>query len=192
MTQGVRGWLQTGIRRYADTDLPRLQGDYERVARRPRPRLLLISCADSRLLPDVVIKARPGDVFSIRNIANIVPPFGSVDHSVAAAIEFAVEELRVQAVAVCGHSRCIGLQTLARHEEMALPLRQWLQHADAALWRAPDGKLDEVCRANVLLQLEHVRTYPAVHRRLNQLELIGMYVDVETGRAELLGGVTRA
>lgn len=186
MTDGVRRWLQTGIDRYVETDLPRMRADYERVARRPRPRLLLISCADSRVLPDVVTKARPGDVFSIRNIANIVPPFGSVDNSVAAAIAFAVDELRVRAIAVCGHSRCVGLQTWVRRGEMPLALAQWLQHADTALWRAPEGKLEQVCRANVQVQLEHVRTYPVVYRRLDALELIGMYVDVATGQAELL------
>ncbi|MGC9393464.1 MAG: carbonic anhydrase [Anaerolineae bacterium] len=140
------------------------------LAQGQHPSLLYIGCSDSRILPSHILDAHPGTVFTTRNIANIVPPYTAAQQgetSVAAVLEYAVLHLKVTDIVVCGHSCCGGMQALAHIEALEPGLRQWVQYAQDAQARVPVGadaetRLDALIEANVLLQLEHLRSYPFV------------------------------
>lgn len=140
------------------------------LAHGQHPTLLYIGCADSRILPSHILDAHPGTVFTTRNIANIVPPYTAMaqgETAIGAVLEYAVLHLRVADIVVCGHSHCGGMQALARVEALEPGLRQWLQYAQAAQARVPaeiadTARLDVLIEANVVLQLEHLRSYPFI------------------------------
>lgn len=156
------------------------------------PRALYIGCCDSRVVAEGILGAAPGDLFVVRTLANVVPPRESAETSVGAAIEFAVQVLQVRGLIVCGHTDCGGIKAL----ETGVPegdfgdLRQWIGHAEAArtaLGEA-DFSTDDGHRAlveqNVLLQLEHARTYPVVAdaEASGALTLHGWVFDLDTRR----------
>ena len=134
------------------------------------PTLLYIGCADSRVLPSHILDAHPGAVFTTRNIGNIVPPYAAMQQGemgVAAVLEYAVLHLHVADIVVCGHSNCGGMQALAHVEALEPGLRHWLQYAPDAEMPVPAkgddaARLDALIESNVLLQLEHLRSYPFV------------------------------
>jgi len=141
------------------------------LAQGQHPALLYIGCADSRVLPSHILDAHPGTVFVTRNIANIVPPYPAIEQgetSVAAVLEYAVLHLHVSDIVVCGHSCCGGMQALAQGGHGLEPaLQNWLAYAQDAPARVPEGLtgsecLDALIEANVLLQVEHLRTYPFI------------------------------
>ncbi|MBN2392468.1 MAG: carbonic anhydrase [Anaerolineae bacterium] len=140
------------------------------LAQGQHPSLLYIGCSDSRILPSHILDAHPGTVFTTRNIANIVPPYAAMQQGemgTAAVLEYAVMHLHVTDIVVCGHSNCGGMQALANVETLEPGLRQWLQYAPDVRLRVPaEGNaalgLDALIEANVLLQLEHLRSYPFI------------------------------
>lgn len=142
------------------------------------PDVLFIGCCDSRVLAESLTGARPGDLFVVRVIANIVPPPGSGEHSVASAIEFAVKELRVKRIIVCGHTDCGGLRALEAglDENDAGPIHDWLSHAHPALQELANQGLegevlhDALVEQNVKTQVTNVRAYPVVA----QAESVGL------------------
>jgi len=148
-----------------------------------QPEQLFITCADSRLVPNLITTSGPGDLFSVRNVGNIVPPSGGSDTSVGAAVEFAVEVLGVRAITVCGHSGCGGVRAMA--DGTADPrsaLGGWLAHAGTSFPPGCDEKA--CCVANVAQQLANLRTYPVVRSALDdgRLTLNGMYFDLAEAR----------
>ncbi|HEY3681966.1 MAG TPA: SulP family inorganic anion transporter [Streptosporangiaceae bacterium] len=186
--ESPRERLRSGIQTYVTRDAPRLRRVYGRLADAQDPTHLFITCGDSRVVPSLVTGSGPGDLFVVRNIGNLVPPYGTADVSVAAAIDFAVEVLGVRAVTVCGHSRCGAMTALLRGDDLTPALRDWLVYAESSLRRLPGDDLDRLCRTNVHQQLENLMTYPGVRDRVadGTLDLVGMYVDVATGVPELL------
>lgn len=160
-----------------------------------RPQQLFITCADSRVVPNLITASGPGDLFCLRNIGNIVPRYGTAgDHSVGAAIEYAVEVLGVSTITICGHSDCGAMRalldgTVAKDSY----LESWLRHAqpskEAAASQSDDlPMIERQCLANVIQQLDNLRTYPSVHHRVNadQLCLAGMYFDLHEARMYLV------
>jgi len=160
-----------------------------------QPTALFIGCCDSRVVPNLIVHADPGDLFVVRNIANIVPRFeeGELDNrSVGAAIEYAVHVLRVPHIVVCGHTGCGGLQALIDGPEALAgetpTLARWLRDAAAVLGRmraeiAPGALARQLVFENVVVQLENLLTYPVVARALERdvLELHGWVYDLADG-----------
>ncbi|CAM4218919.1 SulP family inorganic anion transporter [Nocardiopsis rhodophaea] len=198
------GLLMTGAREYHASTAGRMRSLMSRLAHAQHPRALFIACADSRVVPNLITASGPGDLFTLRNIGNLVPPKGSGDDSVGAAIEYAVTVLEVPSIVVCGHSHCGAMQALldGAHEDPGdarlTQLQQWLRNGAAELPRgdseAPQGPSPAAVRmlsqSNVVRQLENLLTYPAVHHRLQEgrLELTGLYYDLETAQVHVLDG----
>lgn len=206
-TTGQR--LASGIGAFQRNTAPLVRDELARLAREgQRPSQLFLTCADSRLVTSMITSSGPGDLFTVRNVGNLVPLPGeeSGDDSVAAAIEYAVEVLRVESITVCGHSGCGAMQALlnSRADEPPSPLRRWLRHGRPSLermasrrhaWarisgRLPADAVEQLCLTNVVQQLEHLRAYESVARRLadGTLTLHGMYFHVGEAQAYLLAG----
>ncbi|MDT9693075.1 bifunctional SulP family inorganic anion transporter/carbonic anhydrase [Streptomyces sp. P9(2023)] len=199
--------LASGIGKFQRNTAPLVRDELARLAREgQRPSQLFLTCADSRLVTSMITSSGPGDLFTVRNVGNLVPLPGeeSGDDSVAAAIEYAVEVLRVQSITVCGHSGCGAMQALLSSAPDApqTPLRRWLRHGRPSLermasrrhtWarisgRLPADAVEQLCLTNVVQQLEHLRAYESVARRLAEgtLTLHGMYFHVGEAQAYLL------
>jgi carbonic anhydrase len=167
-----------------------------------RPRQLFITCSDSRVLPNLFTSSGPGDQFSLRNVGNLVPGFGT-DASVGAAVEYAVDVLSVQEIVVCGHSDC-GAMKAVLNQSVAegSSLHDWLRHAEPSLIRlagtiGEDAELpanERLCLANIGQQLENLRSYPNVAAAVadGRLKLVGMYFDISTAKVFLVDADRRA
>ncbi|MHC3471485.1 SulP family inorganic anion transporter [Streptomyces sp. 7R007] len=209
--QGSGHRLARGISAFQRNTAPLVRGELARLAREgQRPSQLFLTCADSRLVTSMITSSGPGDLFVVRNVGNLVPLPGeeSGDDSVAAAIEYAVEVLRVRSITVCGHSGCGAMQALLTSEPggAPTPLKRWLRHGRPSLERMADGSrpwarlagrapadaVEQLCLTNVVQQLEHLRAHESVARALRDgaLELHGMYFHVGEAQAYLLGGTS--
>jgi len=153
------------------------------------PEAMFIGCSDSRVVPEALTGARPGDLFVARVVANVVPPYGTGQNAVGAAVEYAVRHLRVKHLIVCGHTDCGGIKALDHPVDMAAEpaLAGWIEFARPAQTRVDarpptdgDARHRAIVEANVLLQLENLQTYEVVRRALteNQLELHGWVYDL--------------
>ncbi|MGW9068431.1 bifunctional SulP family inorganic anion transporter/carbonic anhydrase [Streptomyces yangpuensis] len=201
------GQLANGISAFQRDTAPHVRDELARLAREgQRPSQLFITCADSRLVTSMITASGPGDLFTVRNVGNLVPLPGaeSTDDSVAAAIEYAVDVLKVDSITVCGHSGCGAMQALLSSSPgvAVTPLRRWLRHGLPSLermasrhhaWariagRLPADAVEQLCLTNVVQQLEHLRAHESVARRLAEgtLELHGMYFHVGEAQAYLL------
>lgn len=174
---------------------------------RHEPTALVISCSDARVVPNVILNADPGDLFVVRNIANLVPPFDDVtNRSVGAAIEYAVHALRVPHIVVCGHTCCGGLRALIGGMDPIaadMPtLALWLEDASALKRRLVSLRQDfdeaalerQLVMENVAVQLENLLTYPAVRLALDRgaLELHGWVYSLEDGAVRVYDPVANA
>ncbi|MFK4227405.1 bifunctional SulP family inorganic anion transporter/carbonic anhydrase [Streptomyces sp. NPDC019890] len=199
--------LASGLSSFQRNTAPLVRDELARLAREgQRPSQLFLTCADSRLVTSMITASGPGDLFTVRNVGNLVPLPGaeSGDDSVAAAIEYAVDVLEVDSITICGHSGCGAMQALLNGPsgDAQTPLRRWLRHGLASLdrmrsphrsWarisgRLPTDAVEQLCLTNVIQQLEHLRAHEAVARRLAEgtLELHGMYFHVGEAQAYLL------
>ncbi|MFF1305756.1 SulP family inorganic anion transporter [Streptomyces sp. NPDC058307] len=201
--------LARGISAFQRNTAPIVRGELARLAREgQRPDQLFLTCADSRLVTSMITSSGPGDLFVVRNVGNLVPLPGeeSGDDSVAAAIEYAVDVLKVRSITVCGHSGCGAMQALLAAEpgDARSPLKRWLRHGLPSLERMADGSrprarlagrapadaVEQLCLTNVVQQLEHLSAHDSVARALREgeLELHGMYFHVGEAQAYLLTG----
>ena len=194
--------LKNGIRRFRTEVYPEQAETYQKAMREPqRPAALVITCADSRIHPDVLTQAGPGELFVTRNIGNMVPAYGDMMGGVSAVLEFAVSALGVRHVVVCGHSDCGAMKALldpASVETMPT-VKSWLRNAHAALSVAEAVKEDGLSEAdllqllaekNVLLQMQHVRTHPSVAGAMakGNLTISGWYYDIAKGQVSICDG----
>jgi carbonic anhydrase len=184
--------LIRGIVDFRKNVRPNVKDVFARLALGQRPDTLFIACSDSRVVPNLFASSDPGDLLVVRNVGNLIPPCdGSSDSSSeAAAIEFALQNLPITDVIVCGHSECGAMDALLRgRAQLASPfLKSWLRHADASLQRldsaAPgDAHLERhnrLSQLNVLEQIEHLKTYPLVRERMQagRLHLHGWWFDI--------------
>lgn len=172
---------------------------FDTLASGQQPEALLITCSDSRIDPSLITQTRPGELFIIRNAGNVVPPHITRGGGVTASIEFAIKALGVQHVIVCGHSDCGAVKGAIKQADepnalQGLPqVSNWLGHCSAAVEkvRARHGsmsleRLQEVTRENVLLQLTHLESHPAVAAGLasGKLELHAWVYDIGKGSVE--------
>jgi len=157
------------------------------------PETLFITCSDSRVVPNLITHAAPGELFILRNAGNLIPPYGAGESGVEATIEYAVRALNVQDIVVCGHSHCGAMAGLLAPETLVgLPaVGRWLEHAACTRQIVCDHyshvsdvqRLKVATEENVLAQLESLRTHPAVASRLAEgdLRLHGWVYRMETG-----------
>ncbi|MFB8035047.1 SulP family inorganic anion transporter [Streptomyces sp. NPDC056004] len=201
--------LINGLSSFQRNTAPLVRDELARLAiEGQRPSQLFITCADSRLVTSMITASGPGDLFTVRNIGNLVPlpNAESGDHSVGAAIEYAVDVLKVESITVCGHSGCGAMQALLGaepdQETPATSLWRWLRHGLPSLermasrhhaWarisgRLPTDALEQLCLTNVVQQLDHLRAHESVARRLAEgtIRLHGMYFHVGEAQAYLL------
>jgi carbonic anhydrase len=188
--------LLDGIRQFQHNVFPERERQFQELANGQRPPTLFITCSDSRIVPELLTQTGPGSMFVLRNAGNLVPPYSNETPPTgeAATIEYAVKVLKVEDIVVCGHSHCGAITGVLRPELLKdLPaVEQWLVHAekcrqeilDNALETDPDDDvLTTAIKTNVLVQLDHLRTYPAVAEAesAGELALHGCYYRFETG-----------
>jgi len=182
--------LIEGLRRFQSHVFPRFRDHYRRlVSEGQRPRTLFIGCADSRLVPSLLTGAGPGELFILRNVGNLVPPFepDAGYHGTSAGIEFATLQLGVEDIVVCGHSHCGAIAALYKPADERTPhIRRWLELArDAQIDEAAsEDVLRRTEQRSVVVQLERLLGYPMVRERVEagSLHLHGWYYSIEDGR----------
>ncbi len=243
------GTMLVGVNEFHRRAAPLLRGTFDGLAAGQQPGALFLTCADSRIVPNILTSSGPGDLFTVRNVGNIVPPppaeraapatpppalagpFGlgtgmasgmglaagvgvvpgtgtgpildplPGDLSVTAAVDYAVDVLRVPAIVVCGHSSCGAMNALLSGAADGSPdtaLGGWLAHAATSLTRTPPPGTEELApverlgRANVAQQLENLRAQPVVRRALEAgtLRLVGMYFDIADAKISILDEAT--
>ena len=191
LTHGYRAFLE---RRFASE-----RSRYEMLAERgQQPEIMVVGCVDSRVSPEVIFDAAPGELLVVRNVANIVPayePDPSTQHGTSAALEFGVQALRVKHIVVLGHALCGGIRAFADEQQPLSPgdfIGRWMsQIAPAAEGLGPppsgEARADYLTRlefASVDLSLRNLMTFPCVRILVERgkLQLHGAYFGVATGR----------
>jgi carbonic anhydrase len=170
---------------------------FENLVRRGQnPDTLIVGCSDSRADPAIVTSSQPGDVFVVRNVAAIVPPYksDSLHHGTSAALEFGVKGLNVKHIVVMGHSMCGGIRALAEHKitrDRFEFLPQWVDIAAPALEKVeknfkdadPDVRRRALEQAVVLVSLNNLMTFPWIAERVKSKEIAlhGWYFDMVEG-----------
>ncbi|MDR3476978.1 MAG: bifunctional SulP family inorganic anion transporter/carbonic anhydrase [Gammaproteobacteria bacterium] len=152
------------------------------------PHTLLIACSDSRVNTHLMVNADLGEVFTIRNVGNMIPVYGTDSlPAEGAAIEYALGILHVDHIIVCGHSYC-GAMTAVLENNPSLNiypnLKSWLDVASAAKNNLPeDASVEDIIKLNILMQMENIKSYPIVQEKLKsgEVELHGWYYDISTG-----------
>jgi carbonic anhydrase len=189
--------LITGYRRFRDGDWIRQRERWEQLAVGQHPRLMVVACSDSRVDPSIVFDASPGEMFVVRNVANLVPPFelGGLRHGVSAAVEFAVTQLEVPEIVVLGHGGCGGISaSLSRRFNDKPPgeggfIARWMQLLDDARDKieAEHGHGPEAVRPleleAVKVSLANLRTFPCIPPReaAGKLKMHGAYFAISEG-----------
>lgn len=193
------GRLLDRLQEYEYRKKQKYSRQFASLATSQAPLAMFITCADSRIVPSIIASSAPGELFVVRNIANLVPiAHSAVDPSVPAAIDYAVEVLGVQDIIVCGHSNCGGIRALLDGAPEG-HLRRWLEHARPALdrWKSVrhrtnhDGDAerpdyDHLSQVSTLVQIENLLTYPGIKSRVDggTLRLHPWWFDI--GRGALL------
>src|SRR5262245_22461804 len=188
--------LLRGIDEFRRTRRAAYAATFARLALGQKPDALAIACSDSRVSPVEFASTEPGDVFVVRNVGNIVPPYDEAApraYSAGAAIEYALAVLPIEDIVVCGHSACGAMRAI---DDGQVPpdsphLTAWLDHARRSLQDippAPPGlpRYDHLSQQSVLRQIENLRTYPAVRdgEREGRIRLAAWWFDI--ARAEVL------
>ena len=190
--------LIEGLRKFQTEIFPAHEQLFARLAGGQQPSTLFITCADSRVVPDLFTQAEPGELFVIRNAGNIVPAYGRFPGGVTATIEFAVAALGVRDIVICGHTDCGVIDGLLHPERLSgMPsVAAWLEQAAATRQVAAEihkgsgltepQLLEALVRENVLTQLRNIQTHPAVAAGLagERLSLHGWVYDIRTGGVE--------
>jgi carbonic anhydrase len=174
--------LIEGLHKFRTEIYPTKRDLYAELAEGQSPETLFITCSDSRISPNELTQTEPGDLFILRNAGNLVPPYGAAYTSgEGATIEFAVAKLGVKHIVVCGHTLCGAMKALTNPASVAdtPQLARWLEHAEPTRRIVEDnyahlGDLDRLtvlAEENVLVQIENLRTHPAVRSRLARGDL---------------------
>ncbi len=189
--------LTAGFRVFRDGRFQEQRASYEAlVDQGQKPKVVLIACSDSRVDPAIVLHADPGDLFVVRNVANLVPPYEREGHyhGTSAALEFAVQSLEVGHVIVLGHAHCGGIRSLfekpAPDGEGNYFVPAWMDLVRSAYLRveatmpdAPQAAKTRVCEQSaVLVSLENLMTFPCIRHRVGdgRLRLHGWYIDIRS------------
>jgi len=160
------------------------------------PKALFIGCSDSRVIPDLTLNTKPGDLFVVRNVGNFIPPHSFIEdfHGTASAIEYAVSVLNVSEIIICGHTHCGACATLHTPEKVeGLPhLQKWLQigeearHLSILSGATEEDLLRQTEKISITTQIDNILTYPEVKKRVTQrkLHIHGWLYHIENGDIE--------
>ena len=203
LLKGIIDFRQRFLRRYREK--------FSKLAKEGQaPDLLLVSCCDSRVAPNVFASTNPGDVFVLRNIGNLIPPYSQVhegDISAAAALDYSLLFLNVSDIVICGHSECGAMCSFfnaAMQDTPSLPLKEWLHYAEISYLKFKELKKNNVefekfkkshasqsdlsdhnllSQLNVLQQIENIKSYPEVKKRYiaHQLRVHAWWFDLVSG-----------
>lgn len=188
--------LYKGIHKFQESYFKKEEEFFKRLSKEQEPEVLFITCADSRVDPNLVTQSKPGELFIVRNVGNIIPPYDAIKdkNSVAAAIEFAVLMLKVTDIIVCGHSNCGAMEALYKDEreltnmphlkdwlKLSAPVKDIVLKYYSMIQSEARQRITE--EENVLCQLHNIQTYPFVQEALNAgvLHLHGWYYNIGTG-----------
>lgn len=186
--------LVKGVVNFHQNVLPGLREQFAQLAQGQTPDVLMVACSDSRVVPNLFASTDPGDLFVVRNPGNLVPP-AKADRpsgdSEAAAVEIALDGLKVGDIIICGHSGCAGMAALLNDSGCTPNLKLWIRHGESAKRQLADGVTfdaalspqDQLSQLNVLSQIENLKTYPQVAQGIaaNTLRLHGWWFDIATG-----------
>jgi carbonic anhydrase len=185
--------LIQGVAKFQRDVFPDKRHLFQQLADGQNPEALFITCADSRVVPDLITQCNPGDLFICRNAGNMVPPYGELHGGVSATIEYAVCALNIRHIIVCGHSDCGAMKGILHPEALAdMPtVKTWLSHGEVARRMVKENypnltekaALHVITEENVVAQLEHLRTHPSVASRLARgtIAIHGWVYDFRTG-----------
>ena len=199
--------LVAGYRSFLGERFPRERSRFAALATAgQRPEVMVIGCCDSRVSPEVIFDASPGELFVVRNVANLVPPYETAGrfHGISAALEFAALNLRVKHILVMGHSGCGGVKAALErgvaHESEAQFISKWMSMLDEAKLKVVSAH-QGIDRSAMLRELEceavktslaNLRTFPCIQELegKGRLALHGAYFEIATGTLNVLNPVT--
>jgi carbonic anhydrase len=200
IASGLRLWFPSGmrkiiegIRRFRRETYPQLKPRYDQlVTSGQKPKTLMIGCSDSRVAFETLTGCGPGELFIVRNAGNIVPHYGTYVGGVTASIEFAVTQLPIEHIIVCGHTHCGAIRALLNPETIkdAPAVRDWVNFSSEAADRvkrvdksSPERHVRAAIAENVILQMENLRTFPCLEEKLarEQVRLHGWVYEIENG-----------
>ncbi|HBW38675.1 carbonic anhydrase [Desulfosporosinus sp. BICA1-9] len=200
--------ILAGLIKFRTQDYEEHKNLFCRLKNRQEPHTLFIACSDSRVVPELITKSLPGELFVVRNIANIIPKYHQVPEDLmvsatTAAIEYAVQVLKVKSIIVCGHSNCGGCASIYLPDTVLdnIPnVKKWLELAENVKTRVLDeldSKDDQMKREwlteqmNIVEQIKHLLTYPFIVEKFNkkELDIVGMYYTIETGEVFIYNAV---
>ncbi|MFX0580760.1 solute carrier family 23 protein [Nocardia nepalensis] len=187
--------VTSGVAAYHRSHAHVVRPHLDELRDRQDPDTFFLTCADSRVVPNVITNSGPGDMFTVRNVGNLVPLSG--DASVEAALVFALTELNVRSVVVCGHSSCGAMKALHSGADAGPGIGPWLAHAHPSLERfrlghpvaraaaaAGFGEVDQLSMVNVAVQLETLHLHPAVRAAIAErgVTVSGLFFDIASAR----------
>ena len=187
--------LFDGVKEFNANDFLDNKALFEKIGRSQEPHTLFIGCSDSRIVPNLITKTLPGELFVIRNIANLVPPYRTSDEFLAttSAIEYSVKILNVSTILICGHSNCGGCNALYMDEARGAEIphtRKWLELAKNVRSKMLKLKIADPAvrewmteQLNIVEQMNHLLSYPYIREKYNkgELNILGWYYIIGTG-----------
>jgi carbonic anhydrase len=187
--------LFDGVKDFNTSDFLEHQDLFEKIGRSQSPHTLFIGCSDSRVVPNLITKTLPGELFVIRNIANLVPPYREVEEFLAttSAIEYAINILNVKTILICGHSNCGGCNALFMDSDTAAKIphtTKWLELAKNVRTKMNNLRIVNPSirewmteQLNIVEQMNHLLTYPYIAKKFEagELDILGWYYIIETG-----------
>ena len=195
--------LLEGYRRFRQDHWPEARAEYEALAAKgQKPHTLVVACSDSRADPALIFDAAPGQLFVVRNVANLVPPYepdGQL-HGVSAALEFGVKVLGVSRIVVMGHAHCGGVQAMLTGAPDSCRdfVAPWVAQGSPVVRRVaeavePDQVEGAAEEAVVRLSLDNLRSFPWIAERetAGELKLVGLHFGIADGILRLLNGPGR-
>lgn len=190
--------LLDGYRQFRQAHLDEQAGLYRRLAKGQNPGVMMIACADSRVDPSAIFNAGPGELFVLRNVANLVPPYemGGGYHGTSAAIEFAVEYLKVRDIVIMGHGQCGGIAASLSAQPVGQFIAPWVEMIsstrDAVLENNPDADaatLQQVLEFDAIgHSLQNLQSFPFVQAALDagRIRLHGAWFSIASGELRWL------
>lgn len=193
LKQDALARITRGVNKFQSEVYPAQRAMFERLQMGQEPLAMFITCADSRVNPNLVTQTDPGEIFIERNPGNMVPPYVEFVGGVTAGVEYAMLALKVPVIIVCGHTDCGVMKALLNPQQVeGMPgVQHWMSHGVAArnlvlteVGDAPEGQqLRRMTECNVLAQIEHLKTHPSVRSRMqrDEIEVRGWVYDIGDG-----------
>lgn len=175
--------LIKGLHKFQKEVFPIQKNFFQNLAKGQNPEILFITCSDSRINPHLVTSADPGELFILRNAGNIIPPYNSNATGEAATIEFAVGQLKVKDIIICGHSYCGAIETTFNLDKISNQpiLKTWLENNILPTLKLvnqnyqnldQDSLHDILLQEHVLKQIENLKTYPIINQAIAENKLV--------------------